>query len=115
MLRDALEAVGVSAWVPDSFFGGNLVEEVVAAVDECELVIVFGTDSFGTTTDSILSSRDDLQFALQSRKPIFLIKMCDEFTEPWTRAALQGVPRCEWIPHTTMPHYLIEDIKALLS
>jgi hypothetical protein len=113
-LRDALEAAGISAFVcGDPFVGDNLAAIIAAALDACELFVVLGTRNYGMQGDARFSTRQEIQFAMEHRKPIFLIKRCDEFADPLTRLYLpDSMFYQEWAPLTDMPEDLVSEIAA---
>jgi hypothetical protein len=115
-LKEALEAVGISCFLCDPLVGDNLAGMIAAALDACELFVVLGTESYGEQGDTRFSTREELQFAVDHDKPIFLIKRCDEFADPLTRLYLPAnMYYQEWQPHTPVHEGLVEDIKAKLE
>jgi hypothetical protein len=115
-LKEALEAAGISCFLCNPLVGDNLAAMIAAALDACELFVVLGTKGYGEQGDTRFSTREELQFAVDHDKPIFLIKRCDEFADPLTRSHLPAsMFRQEWLPHTNMPQDLVDNIKAKLE
>merc|ERR1711924_64219 len=68
--------------------GGNIWLDIVKNFDAADFIVVMGTDHYGKrTTDIPISTFHEMQFILEEKKPIFLVKMCDKFLEPQTRMA----------------------------
>jgi hypothetical protein len=96
--------------------GDDLAGDVARAVDACELFVVLGTENYGVQGESSFSTRQELQLAVDRRKPIFLIKRCDEFADPLTQMYLPAsMMHREWYPSTAMPEDLLSDIVAKLA
>jgi hypothetical protein len=115
-LKDALEPVGISAFVCDPLVGDNLAEDIACAVDACELFVVLGTRGYGVQGDTRFSSRDELEFAVGRKKPIFLIKRCDDFADPLTQMYLPASMFHQvWPPAARLPDGLVDDIVAKLA
>jgi hypothetical protein len=116
-LMDALEAVGISCFVCGGTpVGDNIAADIACALDACELLVVLGTEEYGTQGESQFSTREELQFAVDHDKPIFLVKRCDEFADPLTRFHLPASMLCvEWAPFTGMPLDLVDKIVSKLE
>jgi hypothetical protein len=116
-LQGALEAAGISSFLcGGALAGDNLAEDIACAVDACDLFVVFGTKGYGEQGESRFSTREELQFAVDHDKPIFLIKRCDEFADPLTRRYLPAsMTHVEWQPLTPMPVGLVDEITAKLE
>lgn len=86
--------------------------EYARKLDAADLVIFFGTRSFGG---------DDLLFVVDERKPFLLLKMCARFDEPLTRLLLNSTePYVLWpekdvdgVPETLLAK-LLETVELLL-
>jgi hypothetical protein len=66
--------------------------------------------------DSKLSTREELQFAVDHDKPIFLIKRCDAFKDDLTALYLPAsMLHVLWEPYTLMPEDLVDSIVAKLD
>jgi hypothetical protein len=116
-LKVALENAGVSCFLCDiNSVRTSLPGAISQAMDDCELFVVLGTRGYGKQGDSTFSTREELQFAMDHRKPIFLIKRCQEFEDPLTRMSLPaGTPHVPWDPATDFPANLVNDIRVKLS
>jgi hypothetical protein len=115
-LKDALEAAGVSVYLCDPQVGDDLAATIANAVAACELFVVLGTAGYGTQGYSRFSTREELELALERRKPIYLIKRCDEFADPLTQMYLPAsMMYQQWAPYMPLAVELVEDIKAKLE
>ncbi|EGD75358.1 hypothetical protein PTSG_06434 [Salpingoeca rosetta] len=73
----------------------TIADAVIGAIDECELVVIMGTHTYGEKTDSPFGSSEELEFIINEKKPFFLVKMCDRFKH--------AKPRF-WLPPTISYH-----------
>jgi hypothetical protein len=117
-LKAALRLRGITSFVShlDST-GCNIAEDVVAELSGCELFVVLGTETFGMKTDTPFSSYNELEFACDLKKPLFLIKMFDgDFAEPMTLFRLpKATPFLVWPPSTNLPAAVMDGIVAKLD
>ena len=91
ILKTALEKEGVTAFlsrVPERPASLANESEVARAIDTCELVVIMGTLTYGKDTGAGFSTHEELTFACEEKKPLFLVKMCERFEEEQTRALL---------------------------
>jgi hypothetical protein len=116
-LKSALEAVGISAFVcGTSSVGDDIVADISRALDACELFVVLGTRGFGKQGESSFSTRQELLFAVNNNKPIFLIKRCEEFEDTLTSLLLPDSMLHEvWEPCMDMPGHLVDNIRTKLE
>jgi hypothetical protein len=115
-LKEALEASGISVFLCNPLVGDNLAAHIANAVDDCELFVVLGTEHYGVQGDSAFSTREELQLAVDRRKPIFLIRRCDAFKDPLAQMYLPGSTFHQlWPPSTPMPQDLVDNIRAKLE
>ncbi len=82
LLKHKLEQAGVSTFLCDVPEGQNIAKVVMKAIDQCELVVIFGTSTYGKETDCSFSTAQELRYIVDHEKPFFLIKMCEMFLEP---------------------------------
>ncbi|EGD79779.1 hypothetical protein PTSG_10764 [Salpingoeca rosetta] len=94
-LKKALDKRGVPTFLCAVSSGDSIADAVIEAIDECELVVIMGTHTYGEKTDSKFSSREELEFIINDEKPFFLVKMCDRFKHAKTRF---------WLPPTIAYH-----------
>jgi hypothetical protein len=105
-LKEALEAAGISVFVCED----NDRDDTARALDACELFVVLGTEGYGTQG----TTSEELQFAKDRRKPIFLVKRCDAFlVDPLDLPA--SMLFAEWPSSTDMPEDLVVNIRATLE
>ena len=96
--------------------GQDIGDHVSKKLDASKLVIIFGTETYGLGTASCFSTKEELQYIKDSKKPFFLIKMCDTFAEPRTRMILNGTVSYKlWLPNTPMPVDLISSIYKIFT
>jgi hypothetical protein len=115
-LKEALEAAGFSVFLCNPLVGDNLAGDIATAVGDCELFIVLGTEHYGVQGDSAFSARQELQLAIDRRKPIFLIKRCDAFKDHLAQMYLPASTfHVRWDPHIAMPRDLVDNIRAKLE
>jgi hypothetical protein len=109
-----LIARGVDAIVVICLPGVDLHQEVASRLYDSQLVVMFGTATYGRKTVSF-STYEEMLMTLSMKKPFFLIRMCPEFEEPAARLALpSSLMYTEWLPGAPMPPSLVDDIVARL-
>mmetsp|Transcript_15281 Transcript_15281/g.23011 ORF Transcript_15281/g.23011 Transcript_15281/m.23011 type:complete len:1048 (-) Transcript_15281:291-3434(-) len=92
--------------------GNDIAEEVATTLDAAKLVLIFGTETYGKGTVSF-STKEELQFVMDEKKPFFLLKMCDRFAESRTRLSLpNSVAYFPWPAGTPMPENLPAELMA---
>eukprot|EP01040_Poterioochromonas_malhamensis_P013606 gene13606-14991_t len=110
ILKQALEAKGISTFLCAVDPGGDIKREIVNALNKCHLAIIMGTRTYGQDTRVGFSTFEELRFICKE-KPFFLIKMCDKFEEPETRFSLHhSVSWFPWTPGSPIPKDLISKI-----
>lgn len=115
LLKNALEAKGISTFLCAVDPGGDIKREIVNALNECHLAIILGTRTYGQDTRVGFSTFEELRFICKE-KPFFLIKMCDTFEEPETRFSLpDSVSWFPWTPGSPMPKDLLSKIVTKLE
>jgi hypothetical protein len=92
--------------------GEDIAAQVATLLDAARMVLIFGTETYGKGTVNF-STKEELQFIMDEKKPFFLIKMCDRFAESRTRLVLsKAVAYFLWMPTDPMPSNLIPEILA---
>jgi hypothetical protein len=117
-LKDALETARIPTFLCGDRArpGDDIAEGISRSLDACELFVVLGTEGFGKQGDTHFSTREELSFAMGCRKPIFLIKRCNEFEDPLTKMYLPAAMLyVEWPPRTPMPETLVDEIRDKLE
>lgn len=84
LVKDLLEKEGLNACIIDTEIGGSILAEVVEKLNECKVVILFANEDYGVDTGCLFSSRYELLWVLDNKKPFFFIKMCDSFLDNQT-------------------------------
>lgn len=117
VLKDALEANGISTYLCDKVLSGkNIKDEIVSALSDCQLVIIMGSLTYGRNTGAKFSTHEELNFIIHESKPYFLIKMCDRFEEVDTRFQIPGfISYVQWLPGTPIPDTVVPDIIQRLA
>jgi hypothetical protein len=87
VLKVALERKGCSVYINETRAGGNMWVEIAEKLEQCALVVIMGSLTYGQKTSSINSTFEEMQFLLSERKHFYLIKMCERFQLPHTRMA----------------------------
>jgi WD40 repeat protein len=119
-LNQALAIGGVPVLLCAEEAGGDVEEEISSSVAGAPLVIVMGTKKYGQETASNFSTYHQLRFLVKKKKPIFLIKMCDDFEEPCARLQLPvSSTNFRWTPdpanRSKVPDGLVRQIKDKLA
>jgi WD40 repeat protein len=119
-LNQALAIGGVPVLLCAEEAGGDVEEEIFSSVAGAPLVIVMGTKKYGQETASNFSTYHQLRFLVKKKKPIFLIKMCDDFEEPCARLQLPvSSTNFRWTPdpanRSKVPDGLVRQIKDKLA
>ena len=74
-LKAALEKAGVRVIVVGELPGEDLLEAVVQGMDEADLFIIMGTETYGRRTKDLFDTRKEMQIIISSRKPYFVFNM----------------------------------------
>jgi hypothetical protein len=94
----------------------SILDTVVRAIDESALFVVLGTRTYGRKTASLSATRQEMVYALESRKPLFVVKMCDEYEEHVTRFLLDSsIPYydlSDFGPDKDIPEELVDQVVA---
>jgi cobalamin-dependent methionine synthase I len=114
-VRDALrKQKNLNAVIVEVPEGNDIASVVAEMIDAAKLVLIFGTQTYGVGTVSF-STKEELQFVMDDKKPFYLIKMCDKFSEARTRLMLhKGISYKYWNIKNDdpMPEDLIDQIVA---
>jgi 3-deoxy-D-manno-octulosonate 8-phosphate phosphatase KdsC-like HAD superfamily phosphatase len=114
-LKCALEARGISAFLCAVHPGGDIACEIVHALHGCQLAIIMGTRTYGKNTGVGFSTFEELRF-IHTKKPFFLIKMCEMFEEPETVFRLgDSVMYFLWLSGHPIPTDLVDKIIEKLT
>jgi hypothetical protein len=99
-LKKALEnrLPAFKIFVCDEAAGTNLMEVIVKNISSCRLAIVMGSRTYGQKTASAFSTFEELQYIKGKNKPMFLVKMCDEFASELADFALISTMYEQWKP-----------------
>ena len=119
-LQAALRTEGLDSFICDEPPGSELQQTVIDALYGCSLVIILGTQTYGRKTMSTFSTYEELRAIIAEKMPFFLVKMCPEFSENFTRFNLPTtIAYYQWQPasiedRSVAPPALVAQIIARL-
>lgn len=100
--------------------GESLADAIIMALHMSSLVLILGTPTYGQKTSSPFSTYHELNYIVDNKKPMFLVKMCDEFLEPYAKFHLpSAISYYPWRPMTLaerqdVPEELIDRVLTRL-
>ena len=114
-LKRELEDRELTVFISDVNAGANLHHIIADALAGCRLAVLLASATYGRATTSF-STRQELACILTTRKPFYLIKMCDRWEEPMVRLAFGDMVmfKC-WVPGESMPEDLVQGIVNTLD
>ena len=69
--------------------GTNIGIVIPTALANAKMAIIMGSKTYGKKTENNnFSTYNEMQFILSENKPMFLLKMCEEWEEPQTRVMI---------------------------
>ena len=77
MIKNELEKVGVTCFLCTVDGGESIVEAVTKNLYMAELAVILATATYGKETGSSVSTRKELTYLMEKKKPFFLVKMCE--------------------------------------
>eukprot|EP00961_Rhodomonas_salina_P098042 1319757-Rhodomonas_salina.1 len=116
-LRYVLAKRGITAYMDMSgdLYNMNENAEKSSALSHCKLAVILATETYGENTVGVgFPSETELKLIIDDEIPYVLVKMCDDFAETATAKALSG-KAFTWMPWTTMPVGLVDDIANRLE
>eukprot|EP00911_Craspedida_sp_UC1_P001797 UC1_evm1s1373 len=121
-LKAALEARdrGLNVFLCNEQAGADLMDAIVENISACKLAVVMGTLTYGAAGTTAFSTKEELKFIVSRKKPMFLVKMCDDFEAPLAQFHLgDSVMYHLWRPRTmsskrSPPSDLVDAILAKL-
>ncbi len=115
VLKSALEAYGISTYLCNVSPGDDIEDDIIDALENCQLAIIMGSLTYGQKTSSKFSTFEELQF-IRNEKPYFLIKMCDKFELGKTRFKIpESISYVQWPPGTAIPDTVVPGIIQKLA
>mmetsp|Transcript_28717 Transcript_28717/g.73427 ORF Transcript_28717/g.73427 Transcript_28717/m.73427 type:complete len:84 (-) Transcript_28717:179-430(-) len=76
------------------------------------MVIIMGTETYGSEGTVKFSTKEELRFIMEEEKPFFLVKMCDRFKDAGTRFKLTASKSyIMWKKGTPLPSNLISELE----
>lgn len=116
LLKAELAKRGVHAVIVNVESGQSIEEEVIEKIDQCKLAVLFATADYGVKGTVNFSTREELEFIKQEKKPFFLIKMCDSYNDPTTRFRLpDSISYVDWRVGRPIPSDLVAKLIARLE
>jgi len=114
-LRAALQARGLVVFVSeaDVGIGDNLHGSIAHALDSCTLFVPVASQTYGANSSTACGTMHELLMAIEERKPLYVIKCCERWSEPQVRLAIGNhLVYTRWDPGTPMPPNLVDEIVA---
>jgi hypothetical protein len=81
--------------------GADLGIIIPTALANAKMAIIMGSKTYGKKTESNFSTYNEMHFILSEKKPMFLLKMCDEWEEPQTRVMIGSRKFRRWTGQVT--------------
>jgi hypothetical protein len=114
MLRDALAAVGVKAYVCEEQLevGQDWATEIFGALESCEVFLVMGTPTYGAKGMEIMATWEELSYALRYNKFVYIVKLFDgRYEQVRARGLLDNKQFKFWPPKSdSPPQGIVEEI-----
>ena len=91
---------------------------ILRALNECDLVLIMGSKTYGAKTGELFSTRQEMNYTLNKKKPFFLVRTIahdDSWAEAATDVALGATKYELWLPGTPLPAGLIDKIIEKLA
>jgi hypothetical protein len=88
--------------------GADLGRIITTALANAKMAIVMGSKTYGKKTESNFSTYNEMHFILSEKKPMFLLKMCEEWEEPQTRVMMASREFKRWDGQVTQA--LVDEI-----
>jgi hypothetical protein len=116
-LKAAMEATDVRTFLCPVKRGDEVMLDVPLSLRRCKMAVIMGTATYGTKTASLYSTHEELQFIIATKKPYFLVKMCDQFTcEMAARLLINSAQdHFTWLPGSPLPIHLVLAITKKLA
>ena len=113
LLQAELAKRNVNAVIINVESGKSIAAEVIENLHQSKLAVLFATSDYGVKGTVNFSTYEELEFILQEKKPFFLIKMCDRYTDPTTRFRLpDSISYVDWRIGQPMPSDLVAKVIA---
>jgi len=111
-LKAALQREGHDAYICEVAPGDDIEEVVIKRLDAAKMVIIMGTETYGSEGTVKFSTKEELRFIMEEEKPFFLVKMCDRFKDAGTRFKLTASKSyIMWKKGTPLPSNLISELE----
>lgn len=79
LLKNALITQGYSVFLCAVENGDSIFDTVSDALKCSRFFVILGSETYGTPTESLCSTYQEMHFIIGKKRPFFLIKMCKEF------------------------------------
>jgi len=122
-LFNGLQSRGIRTFMceRDVRMGDDLQGKICQALVDAKVHVLLATRTYGAKTNHVFSTRQELNFALDTgpkggSRP-FLIKMAEDWDEPETKVALgcNHLLYVPWAPGEPMPECLLDEIEHALA
>jgi hypothetical protein len=112
-LEAGLKLVGLKTFRCDQVPNSALFPVIIGEkLDQCKVVVIMGSRTYGTRTTGGFSTFEELGFVLSEGKRYYLVKMCDRFELPEIRLMIPpGIRYTRWLPGDQIPSGLIREIE----
>jgi WD40 repeat protein len=120
-LKLALEEAGMPAFLfAEDLDAKQLASEILAHIPRSPLVVIMGTTEYGKAIATNSASHLELRYIVEQKSPVFLIKMCDDFEDPFAQRHLpMAMSHFSWIVDAEdrgkVPEGLVQQIKGKLA
>jgi hypothetical protein len=88
--------------------GTNIGIAIPTALKNAKMAIIMGSKTYGKKTESNCSTFEEMHYILRKKKPMFLLKMCEEWEEPQTRLMMVSRKFKRWNGQVTQA--LVDEI-----
>ena len=113
-LKAFLERLGLTVFLSDYKPGENLGKGIAEALQNCRIVVVLASKTYGLATNDMFDTGREVKFVLDQKKPFFFVRMIP-FGEKWeqpetTLAFPSSIMQVLWLPGEPMPASIADDI-----
>jgi hypothetical protein len=115
LLQKKLKSLDINAVIIDTEVGQDIRRNVFRSLGNATMVVIFGTSDYGIGTYDY-STEQEFAAIKDTKKPFFLIKMCDEYDDPVTRCCLLSSIMCPtWKIGDPMPPNLVTQVAEMFQ
>jgi|EP01046_Picozoa_sp_COSAG06_P013530 hypothetical protein len=117
-VKAALAQLGVRAYLCEDQVrvGGDWVAEISDMMEGCSVMVVLATATYGAAgTSTMLGTWEELEFGMNERKQMCIVRMCDEFSEPKTKMVLGPRQAILWTNEVETLPKIVADVQQKLE